>query len=188
MSTAHQLSLLYVIQLKGVDFWTPPCFPLLGFKMQWLIRRKNCTVACGCYQLRSQSLELQSVCLLGFSQMLRPWISHFLCLTLVTFLCFSPLMPKGRNSMGLHTFILQQQQQQNIQKSQFSRSVMPDSATPWTAARQASLSITNSQNLLKHVHWVSGAIQPSHPLSAPSPPAFNLSQHHGLFKWVSYSH
>ena len=51
--------------------------------------------------------------------------------------------------MGLHTFILQQQQQQNIQKSQFSRSVMPDSATPWTAARQASLSITNSQSLLK---------------------------------------
>ena len=56
--------------------------------------------------------------------------------------------------MGLHTYIQQQQQQQqqNIQKSQFSRSVMPDSATPWTAARQASLSITNSQNLLKHVH------------------------------------
>ena len=38
-----------------------------------------------------------------------------------------------------------------------------------------------------HVHWVSGAIQPSHPLSSPSP-AFNLSQHQGLFKWVSSSH
>ena len=38
------------------------------------------------------------------------------------------------------------------------------------------------------VHWVSGAIQPSHPLSFPSPPAFNLSQHQGLFKWVSSSH
>ena len=32
-----------------------------------------------------------------------------------------------------------------------------------------------------HVHWVSDAIQPSHPLSPPSPPAFNLSQHQGLF-------
>ena len=31
-----------------------------------------------------------------------------------------------------------------------------------------------------HVHWVSDAIQPSHPLSSPSPPAFNLSQHQGL--------
>ena len=32
-----------------------------------------------------------------------------------------------------------------------------------------------------HVHWVSDAIQPSHPLSSPSPPALNLSQHQGLF-------
>ena len=36
-----------------------------------------------------------------------------------------------------------------------------------------------------HVHWVGDAIQPSHPLSSPSPPALNLSQHQGLFKWVS---
>ena len=35
-----------------------------------------------------------------------------------------------------------------------------------------------------HVHWAGDATQPSHPLS-PSPPAFNLSQHQGLFKWVS---
>ena len=39
-----------------------------------------------------------------------------------------------------------------------------------------------------HVQWVGDAIQPSHYLSSPSPPAFNLSQHHGLFKWVSSSH
>ena len=39
-----------------------------------------------------------------------------------------------------------------------------------------------------HVHWVSDAIQPSHPLSSPSPPALNLSQHQGLFQWVSSSH
>ena len=38
-----------------------------------------------------------------------------------------------------------------------------------------------------HVHWVGDAIQLSHPLSSPSPPAFNLSQHQGLFKWVSSS-
>ena len=36
-----------------------------------------------------------------------------------------------------------------------------------------------------HVHWVVDAIQPSHPLSSPSPSALNLSQHQGLFKWVS---
>ena len=39
-----------------------------------------------------------------------------------------------------------------------------------------------------HVHWVDDAIQPSYPLSSPSPPAFNLSQHQGLFQWVSSSH
>ena len=39
-----------------------------------------------------------------------------------------------------------------------------------------------------HVHWVSDAIQPSHPLSSPSPPAFSLSQHQGLFQWVGSSH
>ena len=39
-----------------------------------------------------------------------------------------------------------------------------------------------------HVHRVGDAIQPSHPLSSPSPPTFNLSQHQGLFKWVSSSH
>ena len=39
-----------------------------------------------------------------------------------------------------------------------------------------------------HVHWVYDAIQPSHPLLSPSPPAFNLSQHQGLFQWVSSSH
>ena len=38
------------------------------------------------------------------------------------------------------------------------------------------------------VHWVGDAIQPSHPLSSPSPPAFSLSQHQGLFKWVSSCH
>ena len=48
--------------------------------------------------------------------------------------------------------------------------------TPWTAARQASLSITNSWSLFKHVHRVIDAIQPSHPLLYPSPPTFNLSQ------------
>ena len=38
-----------------------------------------------------------------------------------------------------------------------------------------------------HVHWVSDAIQPSHPLSSPSHPTFNLSQHQGLFQWLSSS-
>ena len=39
-----------------------------------------------------------------------------------------------------------------------------------------------------HVHWVGDAIQPSHPLSSPPPPAPNPSQHQGFFQWVNSSH
>ena len=57
--------------------------------------------------------------------------------------------------------------------------------TPWTAACQASLSITKLPDLTQtHVHQVSDAIQPSHPLLSPLSPAFNLSHNQGLFQWV----
>ena len=78
--------------------------------------------------------------------------------------------------------------------SQFSRSVVSNSGTPWTVACQASpvhhqlLEFTQT-----HVHWVSDAIQSSHPLLSPSPPAFNPSHHQGLFsesalhiRWPKY--
>ena len=52
--------------------------------------------------------------------------------------------------------------------------------TPRTAARQASLSILEPTK--NHVHRIGDVIQPSHPLSSPFPPAFNLSQHQGLFQ------
>ena len=54
--------------------------------------------------------------------------------------------------------------------------------TPWTAAHQASLSITNSRSLLTHVQRVHDAIQPSHPRWSPSPPALTPSQHQSLFQ------
>ena len=64
---------------------------------------------------------------------------------------------------------------------------------PWTTARQASLSVTNSQTTQTHVHWVGDAMQPSHPLLSPSPPTFNLSQQQGLsnesvlrIRWPNY--
>ena len=45
-------------------------------------------------------------------------------------------------------------------------------ATPWTAACQVSLPIQLPELTQTHVHWVNDAIQPSHPLSSPSPPIF----------------
>ena len=55
--------------------------------------------------------------------------------------------------------------------------------TPWIAACQASLSITNSRSSLKLMSIES--VMPSHPLSSPSPPAPNPSQHQSLFQWVN---
>ena len=60
--------------------------------------------------------------------------------------------------------------------------------TPWTAGRQASLSVTNSWSSLKLM--CIRLVMPSSHLSlwCPLSPALNLSQHQGLFQWVSYSH
>ena len=58
-----------------------------------------------------------------------------------------------------------------------------DRSTPGLPVHHQLLELT-----LTYVHWVGDAIQPSHLLPSPSPPAFNLSRHQGLFKWVSSSH
>ena len=58
-----------------------------------------------------------------------------------------------------------------------------DCSTPGLPVHHQLLEFTQT-----HVHWVGDAIQPSHPLSSPSPPTFNLYQYQGLFKWVSSSH
>ena len=58
-----------------------------------------------------------------------------------------------------------------------------DCSTPGLPVHHQLLEFTQTD-----VHRVGDAIQPSHPLLSPSPPAFNLSHHHHLFKWVSSSH
>ena len=75
------------------------------------------------------------------------------------------------------------------QVSQFSRSVVSDFL--WSHGLQYARPPCPLQLLELtqiHVHRVSDIIWPSHPLSSPSPPAFNLYQHQGLFKWISSSH
>ena len=56
-------------------------------------------------------------------------------------------------------------------------------ATPWTVGFPVYQLLELAQT---HVHWVSDPIQPSHPLSPSSPPAFDLSQHQSLFQWVVF--
>ena len=58
-----------------------------------------------------------------------------------------------------------------------------DCSTPGLPVHHQLLEFTQT-----HAHWVSDAIQPSHPLSSPSPPTFNLSQHQGLLQWGSSLH
>ena len=64
----------------------------------------------------------------------------------------------------------------------------PTPCDPMNRSTQSPLSITNSRSSLTHVHRVSDAIQPSHPLSSPFPPAPNPSQHQSLFQWVNSSY
>ena len=58
-----------------------------------------------------------------------------------------------------------------------------DCSTPGLPVPHQLLEFTQTR-----VHWVSDAVQPSHPMLSPSPPAFSLIQHQGLFKWVSSLH
>ena len=75
-----------------------------------------------------------------------------------------------------------------LKQLQFSCSGESDSLRPHGLQHsRPSCSSLVFRSLLKLVHWVGDAIQPSHPLLSLSP-AFNLSQHQGLFRWVSSSH
>ena len=79
---------------------------------------------------------------------------------------------------------------------QFSRSVVSDSLQPHEPQHarpprsMPGLPVHHQvpKTTQIHVHWFSDAIQPSHPRLSPSLPALNLSQHQGLFKWVSPLH
>ena len=68
-----------------------------------------------------------------------------------------------------------------VSSVQFSRSVMPDSVIPLTSMPGLPVLHHLPELAQTHVHSVSDAIQPSHPLTSPSPPALNLSQDQGLF-------
>ena len=76
-----------------------------------------------------------------------------------------------------------------LQSVQFSRSVLSDSSSPMNRSTPG-LPVDHQlpEFTQTHVHRVSDAIQPSHPLSSPSPPAPNPSQHQSLFQRVNSSH
>ena len=77
----------------------------------------------------------------------------------------------------------------SVQSSPVQSPVMSDSVQPHRLQHTRLPCPSQVQELTQtHVHWVGDAIQPSHPLLSPFPPAFNLSQHQSLFQWVSSFH
>ena len=143
----------------------------------------------------SQTTKLSSLCNTAASH----WLST---LHMVVYICqcyslsFSrPLIPHLCSHVGsLHLYLYSYPAKRFIStifldsiymcSDQISRSVVSDSLRPHESqhARPPCPSPT------PRVHPVSDAIQPSHPLSSPSPPAPNPSQHQGLFQWVNSSH
>ena len=88
----------------------------------------------------------------------------------------------SRNAMWILDFL------NGVQSSSVSQSCLTlcdpmDCSTPGFPVHHQLPELTQT-----HIHWVSDAIRPSHPLSSPSAPALNLSQHQGLFQWVDSSH
>ena len=119
-----------------------------------------------------------------------PWFATATCASLPGRVVFNRFVPTLRAEPVSCTYSLQGQQRQDgtchSLVVMFSRSVAYDSVTPWTGDsfpvlhRLSELAQTQAQ-------WVDDAIQPSHPLLPPSPPALNLSQYQGLFQWVGFS-
>jgi len=76
-----------------------------------------------------------------------------------------------------------------ISSVQFSHSVVSDSLRPHELQHaRPPVHHQLPEFTQTHIHWVGDDIQPSHPLSSPSPPAPNSSQHQSLFQWVNSSH
>ena len=92
-------------------------------------------------------------------------------------------------TLSSHSFILLTNLPSITSSVQFIHSVVSNSLWPMDCSRPGFPVHHQFPELAQtDVHWVGDAIQPSHPLLSPSPPAFNLSQHQGLFQWVICSH
>ena len=96
------------------------------------------------------------------------------------------LLRKGQAFAGWYIRWIFAQTQESVWFSSLSRIRLcnrMDCSTPGLPVHHQLSELTQT-----HAHRVGDAIQPSHPLSSPTPPTFNLSQHQGLFQWISPSH
>ena len=130
--------------------------------------------------------------------LLHPCPSYFLCWE-------RPSHPACSSvTISLIIFLLFLQKKESLSPVPSTEYISPPehlpSSVPYSSATQSCLTLWDPMNCSTpglpvhyqlpestqtHLHWVSDAIQPTHPLLSPSPPALNLSQHQGLLKWVS---
>ena len=121
--------------------------------------------------------------------------SHCLCWELCTFLLFSKSYSLATMKVCMFVKFILRLCEQNSYSHFTSRLVCSVTQPCLTLCKPMDCSMPGfpvhhqlPELTQTHVHWVGDAIQPSHPLLSPSPPAFSLSQHQGLFQWVSSSH
>ena len=147
------------------------------------LRTKSCTKGTQGGSLGAPQWQLVSLsCIFTLLNLRAVWISCWNVFSLTVFLSHIQTHPSILCNMMLdlefwiHFFF--------VSSDQLSHSVMSDSLRPHEPQHAS----PPYPSPTAYVHWVSDAIQPSHPLSSPSPPALNSSQHQGLFQWVNSSH
>ena len=126
---------------------------------------------------------------MGLDTVIYLWfvLCFFVCLFLLCQLFHSLLSPLSRGSLFPFHFLsiehLVSQSVSSVAQSCLTLCDPMNCSTPGLPVHHQLLEFTQT-----HIHWVSDAIQPSHPLSSLSPPTPNPSQHHSLFQWVNSSH
>ena len=166
-------------------------YPTLSDPMDWAhqaplsmrFSRQEYWSGCHCLKHCFPQKHWQNALLLissPFQELKFNWDKGLICIPII--LISTRIMMKG-NCTCIMNFLISIHQFSSVAQSCPTLCDPMDCSTPALPVHYQLLKFTQT-----HVHWVGDAIQPSHPLSSPSPPAFNLFQHQGLFKWVSSSH
>ena len=117
------------------------------------------------------------------SHPLSQWCHPAISSSVVPFSSCTQSLPWGRSHKPLSYIDQRADRRSQFSSVKFSCSVVFNSCDPMNHSMTGLPVHHQLQEFTQtHVHWVSDVIQPSHPLSSPSPPAYNLSQHQGLFK------
>ena len=161
----------------------PSVFPSIrSFPMSWLFASGGQSIGASASVL---PMNIQGWFLLGWTgltSLLSVGLSRVFSNTTIWKHQFFGTQPSLWSNSHIHTWLLEKSSVQFIHSDVSAHYDPMDCSMPGFPVHH------QLSDLLKLVHWVSDTIQPSHPLWSPSPSAFNLSQHQGLFQWVGSSY